>query len=186
MLSGLESRFLVVGPSLENSDSAPVSARVSDFQTRLLPSTDWTIRVEDSSRALGETFIDWRADPALVHVDSPVIYSTVIELEADAAARVRALDLGRVEGQAMVRIDGGPSRRLALDPFLLELPDGLEAGPVRIDIEIVPPRRNALAGRGVNGGDGDAFLAPLNEALAPAGLLGPVRLLSIEEQGEER
>jgi len=177
-LAGMDSRFLVIGPDMAAAGPVPASVRAPAMVAHTLPANDWTLHVGDASRPLGDVFPDWRDAPDLIHASDAVVYSTTVDLDGAAAARVRALDLGRVEGQALVRINGGPARRLALDPFVLDLPEGLDAGPVTIEIQIIPPRRNALAGQGVSGEAGMEFLASLNDALTPAGLMGPVRLLS--------
>jgi len=184
-LAGLESRFLIVGPTVPSAGSVPASVRARDLDAASLPASAWTLQVGDARRALGEAFIDWRDDPDLVHADDPVTYSATIELDAASARRARILDLGRVEGQALVRINGGPERRIALDPFLLDLPDGLEPGETRIDITIVPPRRNALLGQGQSGEARYEFLSALEGGPTPAGLLGPVRLLSVSAQSDD-
>ncbi|MBW1872228.1 MAG: hypothetical protein JRJ19_09195, partial [Deltaproteobacteria bacterium] len=86
------------------------------------------------------------------------------------------LDLGRVQGVALVSLNGGQVRPLMVSPFRLDISGQLVSGSNTVSIELIPPWRNRLVGLAI---DGDQRYAQFNgkqNTLIASGLLGPVKV----------
>ena len=142
------------------------------------PVTGWTLRTggpEDPPLALGG-LPDWRDLPEAVHAAGPGVYEATLTLPALEDGARAALDLGRVDGVAHVRVGDHDLGRRALPPFELPLPADLPPGDHPITITLAAPARNHLTGLALEGDPELAQLAGRADALAPTGLRGPVVL----------
>ena len=86
------------------------------------------------------------------------------------------LDVGPVPGSALVRMNGADTGRASLPPWRVDITGALRTGRNQIEIEYRPPPRNGLIGRAIKGDPGARQFRERRDALAPAGLRGPVHI----------
>jgi hypothetical protein len=96
------------------------------------------------------------------------------------------LDLGAVKNIAEVRINGQPLATLWKAPYRVDVTASLHAGSNRLEVAVTNPWVNRLIGDKQPGvtpyaySTQDPYLA--DSPLLESGLLGPVRLQSVEVQ----
>ena len=180
-LRGFESRFLVRGVAMPESMAARESdGAASEHATRRWALTDWSLAI-DGQPGVRKTLADWRDDPQLRHAVGPGVYTHAFTLDAPVAGARYLLDLGLVQGSALVRVNGADIGRASMPPFLLDIGAALLPGENTIQIEVLAPLRNHFAGRGLNGDPRYAHMKVYANQLVAAGLVGPV---SVAELGQ--
>ena len=127
---------------------------------------------------------DWRDIQALAYCSSPGRYTCCIDLDDDhvqAGLRL-TLDLGRVCDVAQVKVNGEPlPRALLVWPYRVDITDLVHAGSNDVEVVVTPTLRNRLVGYGkAKSKEWKQFRG--KRALAPSGLLGPVRIRAEWEQ----
>jgi len=179
-LGPLDSRVLIVGDAPIPLTGPPLSVAHATSDRRDLPANAWSLRFGDTERPLGARFLDLRDDDELRFAQGPFVYETTFEVSQDALDREWVLDLGLVEGVASVSVNGAPTVRVAVDPFLLDISQLIQAGANTLEIEVRPPLRNELVGRALEGDLYTLQMLDFEEELSAAGLIGPVALLSAQ------
>ena len=134
-----------------------------------------------------DSLTDWSQhdNPGIRYFSGAAVYRKSFTLDGSlkAAPGTRVmLDLGEVRDLATVKLNGREFTTLWLAPWRLDVTEALKAGMNELEIEIINPWNNRLAG--------DAklpeekrhttlALATVTEKtpLMPAGLIGPVRLV---------
>jgi len=132
-----------------------------------------------------------QADPDLRFYSGVATYSSMIEVPPLAPDLQLLLDLGRVESLATVRLNGRTVGSLFKPPFLFDVTAHVRAGRNLVEIDVANTWRNRLIGDfGKPEGERKSFVVPLlrkgqpwlpggpGVKPDPAGLLGPVRLLT--------
>ena len=135
---------------------------------------------------------DWitRPEDGIKHYSGKAIYRKTFELDKAESGKRKAkmiLDLGEVRDMATVRVNGKDLGTIWTAPWRVDISAVARAGVNTLEIEVINPWNNRLAG--------DAALPPdqrrtfitlpsVNKdmALLPAGLLGPVKILSQSRQ----
>ncbi|HEY0315946.1 MAG TPA: glycosyl hydrolase [Sphingomonas sp.] len=132
-----------------------------------------------------------QADPAIRFYSGLATYSGVVMLPAVAADERLWLDLGRVESLATVRLNGRELGSLFKPPFLIEIGAAARPGRNLIEIDVANTWRNRLIGDdGKPESERVSFVQPMLRKGTkwlpggpgvepdPAGLLGPVRIIT--------
>lgn len=129
------------------------------------------------------------ADPAIRYFSGAATYTKQITVPQSWLTRGRRveLDLGRVHELAAVTVNG---RRLGTAwhaPYKVDLTGALRRGANRIEIRVINLWPNRLIGDKQPGAKPVAY-APqaryrANSPLLPSGLIGPVRLIGVDQSG---
>jgi hypothetical protein len=177
-LRGFESRFLVYG--VPRPETIPVrvpdSLRIEDA-ARDWSLTEWTLAV-GGGRGNRATLKDWREEPALRHARVGT-YSHRFVPDAMVAGASYLLDLGLVQGSALVRVNGKEIARASLPPFLIDISAALSSGENIIEIEVLAPLRNHFVGRALAADERYSHMTGYERQLVAAGLIGPVRIVEV-------
>jgi len=177
-LRGFESRFLVYG--VPRPATVPVrvpdSLRIEDA-ARDWPLTDWTLAV-GGGQVNRATLQDWREDPALRHARVGTYRHRFVP-DAMVPGASYLLDLGLVQGSALVRVNGNEIARASVPPFLVDITSALSAGDNSIEIDVLAPLRNHFVGRALAGDERYSHMQGYETQLVAAGLIGPVRIAEV-------
>jgi len=181
-LRGFESRFLVRGVAMPATlRPQPTDSVALEQPLQRWPLVNWNLSLAGAPAA-PVTLRDWRADPALAHARGPGLYAHAFELAAPRTDARYLLDLGLVQGSALVRVNGRDVGRASLPPFMLDISGALVPGANRIEVEVLAPLRNYFVGRALNGDPHYAHMKGYEQQLAAAGLIGPVTLVEVWPQ----
>jgi hypothetical protein len=156
------------------------------FTTLADLSKHWEVTFEEAPAAPKSVafpqLTDWvqHADPAIRFYSGKATYQKRFVLPAGAPQRV-FLNLGQVRDLATVRLNGKELATLWIAPWRVELTRALKPGENTLEVEIINPWNNRLAGDAALPADQrTTFLAlptvTKDSPLLPAGLLGPVLL----------
>lgn len=151
----------------------------------VVPVTDWAIEVTSDDvpggtyRATGIVLSDWRDIPELRFAGGPGTYASSVDI-VPAAGRV-VLRLGRVGGVAAVTWNGTPVGMAIVPPFEVDVTAHTTSGTNDLLVSVTPPRKNRYVGKARAGDDDYAQFRYKEDALAPAGLIGPVEVLLFDE-----
>jgi len=129
---------------------------------------------------------DWSAhsDPAVRHFSGTATYTTTFALDGATAENTRQwLDLGQVGNLAVVTVNGMECGTAWTAPFRVEVTSALTAGENRLRVDVTNPWHNRLVHEALlPENERTAWMNAPNrlrdKPLLPAGLLGPVTLLS--------
>jgi hypothetical protein len=173
-LDGFESRFLIAGvpqpPAIEKRIGDGVAFAASDRRWTL---DNWTFALKDHAEQ-GALF-DWRDRPPLVHAKGPGIYRTDFVLAQKSGARY-LLNLGLVQGSALVVVNGKSIGRDSMPPFIIDISQALQEGKNTIEIQLLAPLRNYFVGRALAKDPEYLQMDRYADQLVAAGLIGPVVL----------
>jgi hypothetical protein len=133
--------------------------------------SDWTVHPEETIRTYSGT----------------AAYTTTFTLDAKPVDRDLFLDLGRVGIMAEVRVNGQFAGGSWMPPHVLNITDLVQAGQNRLEIEVVNLWRNHLVkDKTLPEGQQKTWLTvsdvKADEALQPSGLIGPVRLATVDRK----
>jgi hypothetical protein len=178
-LSGFESRFLIVGVPLPKTLPLRVADSVAlQKAAQKWPLSNWQLTFDSYSEKL-TVLPDWRAIPALAHARGPGIYTQHFSL-ADKKIDARyLLDLGLVQGSALVKVNGREIGRASIPPFIVDVSTALKAGENVIEIELLAPLRNYFVGRALADDPKYAQMKDYANQLVAAGLMGPVAIAEV-------
>jgi alpha-L-rhamnosidase len=188
-LNSFSSRFLIAGIPLPGTLPA-LRANEVLFETsrQTWPLTAWRFSGTGASeqavgkRALSEPFtalMDWRDIPALQHARGPVIYTQQFALKSKIPEARYLLNLGLVQGSALVKINDREMGRASIPPFIVDISTALQQGENLIEIEVLAPLRNYFVGRALAGDPKYSQMMDFAGHLAPAGLMGPVAIAEV-------
>ncbi|MCB1842979.1 MAG: hypothetical protein KDI09_08480, partial [Halioglobus sp.] len=174
-LAGFDSRFLITGVPLPDAlrDEGPPRLDALTAQSRQL--TGWDFDAAEY-RAVLDALPDWRDIRTLKYARGPGVYRHIVDVEdTDRPARY-ILDLGLVQGSAVVSVNGETVGRASLPPFRLDISDAVRPGANTIEVAVTPPLRNYFVGRALAGDPLYSHMAGYEDQLVAAGLMGPVML----------
>lgn len=122
-------------------------------------------------------------DDALRHFSGTMTYRTTVSLSRQPTARSVMLDLGNVREMAKVKVNGQYAGGLWTPPYRLDITNLLRKGKNTIEIEVVNNWYNRLVGDAALPRDQRATRRihksiRATNALQPAGLMGPVTILT--------
>ncbi|MCB1688844.1 MAG: hypothetical protein KDI33_10175 [Halioglobus sp.] len=178
-LSGFESRFLVLGVPLPTGLSAQrADAELVRAGEQRWPLQDWQLTVEDFN-ASKFALTDWREVDALRHASGPGRYQHGFTLAQKKPGARYLLDLGLVQGSALVRVNGVAVGRASLPPFVVDITASLKSGDNVIEVEVLAPLRNDFVGRALAGDPRYGNMEVYRDELVAAGLMGPVALVEV-------
>lgn len=153
----------------------------------------WQIAFEKGRGAPEQTRFDrlqsWTesADPGIKYFSGTGTYRRDFDMVPpwQQAGRRVELDLGEVHDIATVIVNGVPFAPLWQRPYRIDVSKALQPGKNRVEVSVVNLWPNRLIGDKQPGAKPVAF-APsspyrANSPLLPSGLLGPVRLLAIDD-----
>jgi hypothetical protein len=188
-LEAHESVFIVF-----NSQAIQQAIRQPDSQTVLTISSPWTVTFESDPVKRGpvqpvvfKQLTDWsqNADERIRFFSGTATCTTTFHLQALNASNLY-LDLGKVGVMAKVKINGQYAGGVWTPPYRIRIDGLLRKGKNTLEIEVVNTWVNRMIG--------DQFLpeekrvvdSPFNpwkttSPLQESGLLGPVRILNIEQ-----
>jgi hypothetical protein len=145
-----------------------------------IPVKTWTLDVEADDVPTGHVHLilddlkDWREMCELKYSGGPGIYHSQVEmpmLEPDSHV---ILDMGWVEAAAEVYLNGNFAGKSMVPPFEIDVSELIQTGKNDIVIKVKPPLKNRMAGKYLAGEKGYEQFKNKENALAPAGLIGPV------------
>ncbi|MES2657607.1 MAG: glycosyl hydrolase [Verrucomicrobiota bacterium] len=175
-------------------DGNPRSVTVAENQPLTISSGTeltgaWDVEF-GSEKARFEQLVSWpeRPEPSIKYHSGEAIYHTTFQAPAVAGNTVTMLDLGKVESMAEVTLNGHVYPVLWKPPYRLDVSAVLRPDSNQLSVRVVNVWHNRLvgerhgikelAGPPVWGGNIPNY-AP-NEALLPSGLIGPVRIATLE------
>ena len=173
--------------------SAPVAkaANFSSFTTVAEVGGAWEVSFAPGmgapERVTFDALVDWtkRAEDDIRHFSGAATYRKTIELPARVATSRTPmfLDLGDVHSLATVRVNGKNLGTLWTVPWRVNITDVAKPGANTLEIEVVNVWNNRLVGDAVLPVEQrhSTILLPTvtkDSSLMPAGLLGPIKLLS--------
>lgn len=178
-LRGYESRFLIRGVPMP----ATLPLRIADsvalqHPARSWPLADWELAM-DGAPGQPTGLGDWREDPVLRHARGPGVYTHRFVLDGPRPGARYLLDLGLVQGTAMVRVNGRDIGRAGVPPFLLDVTAALQPGENSVEVEVLAPLRNYFVGRALAGDPHYSHMKGYEHQLVAAGLIGPAILAEV-------
>lgn len=179
-LAGFESRFLITGVPQPRSLATKVAASAAmATATRKWDLTGWDFTLDGRNRKL-DTLIDWRGVPELQHARGPGVYRKTFTLDRKAGAPYGyVLNLGLVQGSALVRVNGKDVARASLPPFALDVTDRLQPGDNEIEVQVLAPLRNVFIGKALAGDPKYSNAKDMASQTVAVGLMGPVSLAEV-------
>lgn len=155
----------------------------------------WQIHLEPKRGAPATATFDkltsWTnvSDDGIKYFSGSARYEQMVSVDRNwlRTGRRLELDLGAVHELATVTVNGVPFQTLWHAPYRVDISKALKPGRNRIAIDVVNLWPNRLIGDKQMGATPVAF-APsspyrANSPLLPSGLLGPVRIMALDEQG---
>ena len=136
-----------------------------------------------------EKLEDWSKHPdsGIRFYSGKATYRKEINLPAVATSQRLFLDLGDVRNIAVVRLNGKELGTLWIAPWRIEITGAAKPGVNKLEVEVVNTWNNRLVGDFEQ--PEDKMLTSIttkainkNTPLMPAGLLGPVRVLTVEKR----
>ena len=183
--------FVLLRP---NTDGPPRRASEKSVATTLAKlDTNWTLQFQQERGApltpIAANIGSWTSSPnaAIRYFSGVATYTRMLNLEAGSlgADHRLLLDLGDVRELADVEINGRSFTTLWKPPFRLDVTDALHPGQNQITVKITNLWVNRLIGDAQPGAehvtqtDGPTYRA--DAPLRPSGLLGPVKLVDVQE-----
>ena len=156
-------------------------------QVLLTVGTPWTVRFQEKRGAPAETAFDHlqsyteSADPGIRYFSGVATYENHFEIARPEQGRVW-IDLGCVRDLAEVYVNGTCCGTAWKEPFRVDISDAIQPGANTIEVRVANTWPNRLIGDEQPGAkrvawtDSPAYRA--GDALRPAGLLGPVRIVN--------
>lgn len=182
------SRFVVFGP--ESEKPRPEARPFPKYETAASIAGPWTVRFDPGLGGPAEPIVwaaleDWatRPEEGIRHYSGTATYrASFVPPSWENAQAPLALDLGRVEVTARVKLNGRDLGILWKAPFRVELGDAVKRGENRLEIVVANLWPNRLIGdRSLPKDRRIAWTTrnPYKEdsPLFPSGLLGPVVLM---------
>ena len=109
----------------------------------------------------------------------PGVYKHGFDLEAPSSDARYLLDLGLVQGSALVKVNGREIGRASVPPFLVDITEALQPGENAIEVAVLAPLRNYFVGRALAGDLHYSHMKGYDNQLVAAGLIGPVSIAEV-------
>lgn len=148
----------------------------SYYAKELLQLNVWNIKSGDAIIDSSDLF-DWRNDTHFKFQFAPGVYSTSFKLDKESN-RHYILDLGKVYFTADIKLNGINIGKSIWSPYESDITNGLRSGENKLEITVVPTNRNAFINEAANGNKLYKQFKGKENALMPAGLVGPVRIMT--------
>jgi hypothetical protein len=130
----------------------------------------------DTLKLANYPITDWRDSEVLEFCGNEAIYTFNIDLQKDKKADYY-IDLGKVCYSAELTINGQEVGKRIFAPFLFDVTQHLRKGNNTVTVKVTPSKYNEFVKRGM---DRDRLFKMIKDSgLAAQGILGPVRLLSL-------
>lgn len=190
-LNGHESGFLV----FQRPTAQPAWTAAEPVETILATMNDnWQLSFEQGRGAPDQAHFDrlisWpdSADPGIKYYSGSASYRRDFDMAPSwfLAGRRVTFDLGRVHDIATVIVNGVPFAPSWHSPYRIDIGKALKPGNNRLEVKVVNLWPNRLIGDKQPGAKPVAF-APSSpykpdSPLLPSGLLGPVRLVGVDDR----
>jgi hypothetical protein len=175
---------------LEMADGTRQSVRVNAVPDSIAIPGPWQVRFDPRWRGpqqvVFDELVDWtkRPEDGIRYYSGTATYSSTFHLPASAQPGQRLwLDLGNVRDLATVRVNGQALGTLWMAPWRVDISKVARAGENQLELDVVNPWHNRIVGdlRLPESERCTYLVLPVLNAdaqLAPAGLLGPVRIES--------
>lgn len=174
-LDGFDSRFLMAGMPMPSNLVNRTADGVAFAQAARRWNIDtWKFPLENYT-SNGPLF-DWRDQPDLLHARGPGIYQADFVLDSKSADARYLLNLGLVQGSALVKVNGKPVGRASIPPFIVDVSEPLQAGKNSIEIQVLAPLHNYFVGRALAKDPKYSHMEVYADQLVAAGLIGPVAI----------
>ncbi|HSB95683.1 MAG TPA: glycosyl hydrolase [Spongiibacteraceae bacterium] len=185
-LNGFESRFLIAGIPMPTTLPVQVPDSIG-FQLAVnkWPLTDWDIKLDNYSQKL-ESLPDWRDIPALQYARGPALYTKHFVLKAKVSDARYLLNLGLVQGSALVKVNGTEIGRASIPPFIVDISTALQTGDNLIEVQLLAPLRNYFVGRALAEDPKYSHMKGYANQLVAAGLMGPVTIAEATSSPAQR
>lgn len=184
-LAAFESRFLIAGVPLPSNLGNRVSDSVAFAHAARSWSLDnWTFAL-DNDVVSGPLF-DWRDRPELAHARGPGSYRTDFVLDAKGENTRYLLNLGLVQGSALVVVNGKPVARDSIPPFIVDVSAQLRDGENTVEVQVLAPLRNYFVGRALARDPKYVHMEGYADQLVAAGLMGPVTIVESSSQSANK
>ena len=185
-----ESAFIL----FRNDTTEKAVKRYNYPQQRLLAKveTPWTVAFQKGgggpeSPVTFQTLSDWSKseDTHIKYFSGTADYATTFKLTKLPKKRI-FIDLGKVMVMAKVKVNGQYVGGVWTSPYSLDITDAVRKGLNTLEVEVVNCWRNRIIGdRKVSEKEHVCFRTsralPMDSDVMPAGLLGPVTILYLEE-----
>lgn len=187
--------FFVVFPSTSQGEPDSLAGRANFPQLEELSTltSHWDVSFDPYWGGSGtKQFVsleDWskREEPDIRHYSGVAVYSQTFDLpgQASCSSQKLFLDLGEVHNMARVRLNGQDLGVVWCAPWRVDISSAVTAQNNRLEIEVANLWPNRLIGDSALPKDQQFSWTTWNpykpdDPLLPSGLLGPVRLLSVE------
>lgn len=170
-----------------DADSCAASQTGMEQYRSSLETSEWTVAFENTGvKLVRQNLFDWskESEPKVKYYSGRACYTSSFIVKDDKQQQV-LLDLGKVANLATVRVNGKECGTAWTPPYQVDITSALVLGTNRLEIEVVNTWANAL--RGADAGmppfDGiwtNAKYRLLGEDLLPAGLFGPLELITLK------
>ena len=178
-LSGFSSRFLISGTPMPGALSAQVTDEVLFERARQTwPLTAWQFSDTGGGKSFS-ALTDWRDIAELRHARGPITYTEQFELKRKEQQARYLLNLGLVQGSALVKVNGQEIGRASIPPFIVDISQDLRQGDNLIEVEVLAPLRNYFVGRALAEDPKYAHMKGFASELVAAGLIGPVTIAEV-------
>lgn len=137
---------------------------------------------ESFSRELSE-LSDWTLseDKAVKYFSGSATYKAKFSCSASEGKKV-TIDLGRVHGIALVKVNGETFSGLWTPPYRTDISEAIKDGENEVEIEVTNPWLNRLVGDCQEGAQKVTWTTAISfdasTPLLPSGLIGPVKVVS--------
>ena len=188
-LEPLESVFVVFAKPVGRS---PRDRRATAMATTRELTCDWTLSFESDPLHRGPakplatsalTDLTKSADPAVKHYSGTVVYRTKFNAAKPTPGERVVLSFGSVREIARVKVNGRDVGGLWTAPYEVPVTDALKDGENELEVEVCTSWVNRLVGdASLPAGNRPTWISTggykPNSPLRPAGLVGPVRLVT--------
>lgn len=142
----------------------------------LLQLNNWNIKSGDAIIDSSDLF-DFRNNALFKFQSAPGIYTTSFKLDKESN-RHYILDLGKVYFTAEIKLNGINIGKSIWSPYESDITNVLRSGENKLEVTVVPTNRNAFIDEAAKGNKLYKQFKGKENALMPAGLVGPVRILA--------
>lgn len=140
----------------------------------------WNIQL-DSVNIKNTQLFDWRENDQLKFKSGTGIYTASFKVDKLVPGKKYMIDLGKVYYTANVIVNGKNVGKRLFAPYSLDLTKSLKEGENKIQVQVTTTRLNGFIGEAKKGNPHYAQFKNKEKTITPAGLVGPVRIVSASE-----